>query len=295
MYDILLFAGTTEGHHLAESLKDSARWSVCCFTATEYGKSLITPGKSLDVRSGRLTEEDMEAEIRNHASAHAWVIDATHPYAAAVTENIRQACRRTGRQYIRVLRQTTMKPAVPESPELLPENPASASESPVNHVSLSSEDLTQSASSGAVKTRDGSVFVNSAREAAAYLAGTSGNVLLTTGSKELHCFTGIPDYQKRLFARVLSLPSVVASCAALGFSGRNLICMQGPFSEEMNIALIHQTGAKYLVTKDTGREGGFPEKESAAKACGCTLVIIRRPLNEEGISVEECLNILSKA
>jgi len=144
-------------------------------------------------------------------------------------------------------------------------------------------------------TENGAVIVGSADEAAAYLAGTSANVLLTTGSKELSCFTSVPDYQNRLFARVLSLPSVVASCAALGFSGRNLICMQGPFSEEMNIALIHQTDAKYLVTKDTGREGGFPEKESAAKACDCQLIIIRRPLVEEGITVEECLDALSGA
>lgn len=68
--------------------------------------------------------------------------------------------------------------------------------------------------------------------------------------------------------------------------------MQGPFSEEMNRALIHQTKAEYLVTKDTGREGGFPEKEAAAASCGCQLVIIGRPLEEEGISPDECLELV---
>ncbi len=42
--------------------------------------------------------------------------------------------------------------------------------------------------------------------------GTTGNVLLTTGSKELAAFTSIPDYKERLFARVLSLPSVIETC-----------------------------------------------------------------------------------
>ena len=49
---------------------------------------------------------------------------------------------------------------------------------------------------------------------------TEGKVLLTTGSKELKAFTEIPDYQKRIFARVLSLPSVIEACRELGFEGK---------------------------------------------------------------------------
>ena len=73
------------------------------------------------------------------------------------------------------------------------------------------------------------VYVKDTQAAAEYLKGTTGNVLLTTGSKELAAFTSVPDYKERLFARVLSLPSVIESCQALGFEGRNLIAMQGPF------------------------------------------------------------------
>ena len=40
--------------------------------------------------------------------------------------------------------------------------------------------------------------------------------------------------------------------------------MQGPFSCEMNAATIRQTGAKYLVTKESGAAGGFLEKLEAA-------------------------------
>ena len=285
MYDVFLFAGTTEGRVLADRLKEIGerngrrKIQICCFTATEYGKSLISPGKNLDVHSGRLTEVDMVREIRENTTEDAVIIDATHPYAAAVTENIRKACAEAGRKYIRVLRGTTMQ-------EETPDGHAPAARAAEGAGGTVGE---QMAPDSFYELPDGNIVVGSTEEAAAWLAGTEGNVLLTTGSKELRVFTSVPDYRERLFARVLSLPSVVASCADLGFQGRNLICMQGPFSEEMNIALIHQTKAKYLVTKDTGREGGFPEKESAAKACGCRLIIIRRPLEEKGISVEECI------
>ncbi|MBR3038905.1 MAG: precorrin-6Y C5,15-methyltransferase (decarboxylating) subunit CbiT, partial [Clostridia bacterium] len=81
---------------------------------------------------------------------------------------------------------------------------------------------------------------------------------------------------------------------ALGFSGKHLICMQGPFSEELNEATIRAIDAKILVTKDTGASGGFAEKIRAAKNCGATPVVIRRPDEETGVSAAECLALLSK-
>ena len=38
------------------------------------------------------------------------------------------------------------------------------------------------------------------------------------------------------------------------------------FSFEMNLALIHMTGADYVVTKESGTAGGFPEKMEAVQA-----------------------------
>lgn len=37
------------------------------------------------------------------------VIDATHPYAQVVTENIEAACERTGTAYLRVVRQESQR------------------------------------------------------------------------------------------------------------------------------------------------------------------------------------------
>ena len=130
--------------------------------------------------------------------------------------------------------------------------------------------------------------------AAEYLKGTSGNVLVTTGSNELAAFTSVPDYKERIFARVLSLPSVVQKCSELGFEGRNLICMEGPYSEELNVALLRQIDAKYLVTKDSGKTGGFDEKISAAAKTGTKVVLIGRPTEDSGVTLDKAYGILSE-
>ena len=114
-----------------------------------------------------------------------------------------------------------------------------------------------------------------------YLRHTQGNILIATGSKELHLYTAIEGYEKRCFARVLSTREAVEESVRLGFKGRNLIAMQGPFSAEMNVALLHQTEATYFVSKESGKAGGFEEKVKAARETGAVLVVVGRP-EEEG-------------
>lgn len=121
------------------------------------------------------------------------------------------------------------------------------------------------------------IFVESSEKAAEYLGTVQGNVLVTTGSKELSAFTKVPDFKERIYARVLSTPEVAASCAALGFEGKHLICMQGPFSRELNTAMLRQFQAAFLVTKDSGKAGGFEEKLEAAREAGAKVVLIGRP------------------
>ena len=124
---------------------------------------------------------------------------------------------------------------------------------------------------------EGVVRFDSLEEAVEYLKGTEGRILASTGSNELSLYTRIPDYTERVVARVLSTAESVQKCAALGFEGRNLICAQGPFSEEMNTAMLRQVGARFMVTKDSGDAGGFSEKVRAARNAGATLVVINRP------------------
>lgn len=89
------------------------------------------------------------------------------------------------------------------------------------------------------------------------------------------------------------MPDVVKTCADMGFYGIHLIAMQGPFSEELNVAMMRSVHAKWMVTKESGKAGGFGEKVSAAKKAGVGLVVIGRPA-EDGISLEDGIKYLEK-
>lgn len=139
------------------------------------------------------------------------------------------------------------------------------------------------------------ITVSDTESAVKWLSNTSENVLLTTGSKELEAYTKIPNYEERLFIRVLPTVSVLEKCASLGFKGSHIIAMQGPFSIDMNVAMLKQTKCDILVTKDTGTSGGFLEKQEAAKKAGAKMLMIKRPTQEQGYDFEqikqEILNI----
>lgn len=248
MEKVIVFAGTTEGYELCRFLSEH-QISVYACAATEYGGKALTETPYLHIHTGRLSREEMEAFFLKEEPN--FVLDATHPYAAEVTDNIKSACEKTGFFYQRVLREQG-------------------------------------------RQAEKAVYVESTEAAAEFLNTTEGNVLLTTGSKELKKFLGVKDYKERLYARVLSLPSVMEECSAAGFEGKHLIGMQGPFSRELNEAMLRQFHCRYLVTKDSGKAGGFQEKIDVAFSCGAIPVIIGRPLKEEGLSLVECKKWLSQ-
>ena len=242
---ILLFAGTTEGRELAEYLVER-KVKVHACVATPYGESLLPKNRLLSISHQRLDECQMRELIKEFAPRY--VVDATHPFAKEVTENIKRACIEVKAPYIRLLREA-----------------GQAGES---------------------------VCVEDVEAAVEYLEGTSGNILVTTGSKELENYTRLTDYQERIFARVLSVGDVAVKCEELGIRGRHLICMQGPFSVEMNLAMLREYKISYLVTKESGIAGGYPQKCEAAAMAGVGLVVIGRPQQEAGMSLEEVIKFL---
>lgn len=132
----------------------------------------------------------------------------------------------------------------------------------------------------------GSVVLPGAAEAAAYLADKAGNVLLTTGAKELPAFAALDP--ARLYPRVLPTLAGIAACEEAGIPHRNILAMQGPFTQELNAALLRQFHVSYLVTKDGGAAGGFAEKAGAAAQCGVQLIVLRRP-EEQGETAKTIL------
>lgn len=261
MSNLLVFAGTTEGRILLETLSrsiGSRDINVHACVATDYGKAVIPADLAhITLSTGRMTAAEMFALMKEQQFD--CVIDTTHPYATLVSENIRSACSRSGSLYIRLLRSSSL-PDQWEKKE------------------------------GFVQSSDGTclLFADHA-SAAEYLNQTTGNVLMTIGSKSLAAYTKVKDYQDRLFARVLPMAEVLQSCHERGYAGKQLICMQGPFSKALNMAMMEQIQAAYLVTKDSGETGGFQEKWQAAQAAGAKLLIIGREQQEEGFSLPELL------
>lgn len=135
-------------------------------------------------------------------------------------------------------------------------------------------------------------LVKSVDEAVDYLTTCEGNVFVATGSKE------IAKYKKldlsRVYARVLSAVESINACKDIGLEGSHIIAMQGPFSERLNIALMEEYNCKYMVSKQTGNNGGFDEKIEACKQAGVYPIIVAFPQNDKGISEEEAIEHIAK-
>lgn len=257
MSAIVIFGGTMEGRKIAEYFAETEIQVFIC-VATEYGGTLLPKSKNITVHTGRMEEEEILSFLQK--TKPDFCLDATHPYAAVVTKNVRNACQRQKISYIRIRREENS--------------------------------VMEGASIHAAETVEA---------AAAFLAHTQGNIFITTGSKELEKYTRIPDYKNRCTARVLPTEEVVKKCRELGFEGKNLICMQGPFDEEMNLCMMKQTHTAWLVTKNSGSVGGYQEKCEAALRIGAGIVVIGRPdtdsslgENERILSLKETILFLQK-
>lgn len=103
-------------------------------------------------------------------------------------------------------------------------------------------------------------------------------VLLTIGSKNLRPYAReARRRQLPIVARVLDCPESIAACRELELSQDRLILGRGPFSFEQNREEIRRFRIGVLVTKDSGRPGGFEAKLQAAAAEGCQIVVVDRP------------------
>ncbi|MBO4325977.1 MAG: precorrin-6A reductase [Clostridia bacterium] len=136
------------------------------------------------------------------------------------------------------------------------------------------------------------VYVDNVEHAKDYLAEHGGNVLITTGAKELTSYAGLD--MSRVWVRVLPLQSSLEACKKAGIPTAHIIAAQGPFSEETNLALLRAIDAKFIVTKESGKSGGFDEKISAAKKAGATAVIVGKPTQGEGLRLDEAVAELAK-
>lgn len=165
-------------------------------------------------------------------------IDATHPYAKEISENAIWACDAMAVSYLRL------------------ERPS--------HIDAGEDILSY----------------ETYEEVRDYLVGAMGNhdsnILLTTGSRQLEIFEDLP--KERTYIRVLPTAGVLKKCENLGFKPRNILALQGPFSVDLNAAIMREYNIGFVVSKDSGDVGGVAEKVAAARQVGARILFIRRPV-----------------
>jgi len=133
-------------------------------------------------------------------------------------------------------------------------------------------------------------------EACEELLTCEGNILLTLGSNKIEIFTKIPDYEKRVFLRVLPDWKVLCKCENLGFNPKNIIAIKGPYNESLNVELFKYCKASVLVTKESGNMGGVVDKINAANKLGMKIILVDR-LEEncanKSSSIEDIIKFVS--
>lgn len=165
------------------------------------------------------------------------VVDATHPFAMDVSHQAMAACEQRDILYYRLERPTL-------------ELPSSSLVYPAPSLSR------------AVET--------------AYRLGKT--CFSTLGSKHLdYLVARAYSHGVTIIARVLASQKVISHCKALGLRDEQIIASQGPFSHDMNIQHYLQTGADVIITKESGINGGFSEKLTAALALNLPIVVWQRP------------------
>lgn len=211
--------------------------------ATEYGVQILKEDESAKVLKGRMNAKQIQSFVEDNGVT--LVVDATHPYAQEVSENIQNALRNKGIPVWRLKR---------DLPESIGEN---------IHYFADHE------------------------QCARALSQISGTVLLTTGSKNLFSYVRDSTLRQRLIVRVLPGTESMTLCEQAGLRGKQIVAMQGPFSTEMNVALMRQFQIGVMVTKQSGKNGGFFEKVEAAKQLQIPVFVIGAPKETQGMSLNE--------
>lgn len=234
----LVLAGTSDGRLLAEELAQRGH-EVLLSVLTAYGAELA---------GERLEAEKIRLKIR---------------YGAFSVDQLAETLRREGfaalvdasHPYAKRLHETAKEAAL-----------------------LSGSPYFRYVRPSGIKGEEHVYWAKDITEAAELAAGFGDRILLTTGSKDLSDWLQQPDLAgKTVYVRVLPTSQVLSKCEALGLKPWQIIAAQGPFSQAWNEAMISQLRINVMVAKDSGAEGGTPEKILACKRLSIPLILLVRP------------------
>lgn len=261
---ILVMSGTEEGREIVERLNDKGE-DVVTTVATEYGREIYKKiGLGHLCVQGRLDTDELSELIRNKNIDT--LIDATHPYATQASLNAIKASEESSIKYIRFQR--------------------SASVTGDGDIGKTDTDKL-----GYVH------LVEDMDEAVSWCSKSDRKrILLTTGFSAAEKFVKLKD-EKEIFVRILPMPAHIEQCVDMGIKPSNILALQGPFTIELNTAIYNQYKIDVVVTKDSGKTGGVPEKIQSASEAEIDIVIIKRDEIEYPVkcsSIDEVFGLLGK-
>ena len=236
---ILLLSGTSEGRILGARLRAEGVPFIASVTTPEARHLFAAIDPAPEVLVTRFSAEALATLIGERRICA--ILDATHPFAQHISATAMQAAVQAQIGYVRYERPST---------------------SPVDSPST---------------REDGAIIVAPDVQAAVQLCLERGSrVFLTTGTKTLPMFREVMA-RKWVMARILPTMASLSQALQAGFAPAQILALRGPFSEELERALLREYQIDLLVTKDSGAAGGLDTKLKAATALRVPAVVVSRP------------------
>ena len=126
------------------------------------------------------------------------------------------------------------------------------------------------------------IYVDSYEDCYKYISNISGTIFFTTGSKNIGDFEKVRG-NNRFIYRILPAMESIEECRKYNVQLKDIVAVLGPFSKEYNKVMLKEYNIDYLVTKDSGKQGGTIEKLEACEELGIVPIIIGRE-DEHGIT-----------
>lgn len=237
----IVMSGTSDATKVIEFLSQNEDNYILATTVTDYGAKIAENAGADEVISHALKEDDFISLI-NQKDIDT-LIDATHPFAAVATQTAIESSEKSGINYIRYERAST----------ILPESQL------IYNVDSFEE--------GAEKSRE-------------LIEKGNGKLMHLAGVLNLSKITEVVG-PENVVPRVLPNNFSITKTLDTGVPAANIIAMQGTYSKEFNKAMMKEYDIGAIITKESGESGGAENKINAALELDIPVVLIRRPKVEK--------------
>ena len=234
---ILLLGGTKDSTNIIEHVKNNYDAYILTTTTTEYGAKLAKESGSDEVIARPLPKDELTGIIKKENID--LLIDATHPFAAHITQTSVSIANELKMPFIRFERPITNLENIDTS-----------------HIH----------------------YVNSFDDAGKLIENEfiEGNVLHFAGANTMEEILKHVSVD-RFYPRILKVESSIEKCEMLGVDPSHIIPMNGAASLDENLELIERYDASVMITKESGEIGGVVEKIQAANEKDIAVIMIQRP------------------